>query len=86
MRVKFIGLNLSRVEMADPPIVADCADETASQEPDDDRVTMTKSSRKRRTNAEIAAANEAELQHLKQMDTSGWTVKDVKATKLILTS
>ena len=61
--------------MADPPIVADCADETASQEPDDDRVTMTKSSRKRRTNAEIAAANEAELQHLKQMDTSGWTVK-----------
>ena len=36
---------------------------------------MTKTSRRRRTNAQIAAANEAELQHLKQLDTSGWSVK-----------
>ena len=61
--------------MADPPIVADFAGETASQEPGDDQVTTTKTSRRRRTNAQIAAANEAELQHLKQLDTSGWSVK-----------
>ena len=59
------------METADLPIVADFADETASQGPAYDQETMTKASRRLRTNAQIAAANEAELQHLKRLDTLG---------------
>ena len=49
-----------KIGTADPPIIADFADENAPQGPSDDQVTMTKTSRRRRTNAQIAAANEAE--------------------------